>query len=132
MPAFGKLKAVWDEHFSKNPGLMLIQCGSVSSWTQRNIVRSIAFLGRPRRDIKLEEFTLLEGNQFWPARVRGPAAPPCRRSGAASHFPRAWTAARRAGRPGRSGRSARWRKGRRSPPHPVSRLQVEQRACAGS
>jgi hypothetical protein len=41
---------------------MLILCGSVSSWIQKNIVSSTAFLGRPSRDIKLDELTLPEGN----------------------------------------------------------------------
>ncbi len=53
-----KLKSAWDLYFSKNPRLMLILCGSVSSWIQKNIVSSTAFLGRPSRDIKLEELTL--------------------------------------------------------------------------
>jgi len=33
---------------------MLILCGSVSSWIEKNIVSSTAFLGRPSRIIKLE------------------------------------------------------------------------------
>jgi len=49
---------------------MLILCGSVSSWIQKNIVSSTAFLGRPSRDIKLDELTLPECNQFWPSRAR--------------------------------------------------------------
>src|SRR6185312_13393374 len=58
-PTFlSKLKTAWDVHFSKNPKLMLILCGSVSSWIQKNIVSSTAFLGRPSRDIKLDELTL--------------------------------------------------------------------------
>lgn len=28
----GKLKNVWDQYFKKNPKLMLILCGSASSW----------------------------------------------------------------------------------------------------
>lgn len=70
-PTFlGKLKTAWDLHFSKNPRLMLILCGSVSSWIQKNIVSSTAFLGRPSRDIKLEELTLPECNEFWPVSAR--------------------------------------------------------------
>jgi len=65
-PTFlGKLKTAWDTHFSGNPRLMLILCGSVSSWIQKNIISSTAFLGRPSRDIKLEELTLPECNRFW-------------------------------------------------------------------
>jgi AAA+ ATPase superfamily predicted ATPase len=65
-----KLKSAWDLYFSKNSRLMLILCGSVSSWIQKNIISSTAFLGRPSRDIKLEEFTLPECNQFWPRHSR--------------------------------------------------------------
>jgi AAA+ ATPase superfamily predicted ATPase len=65
-PTFlGKLKTAWDVQFCKNPRLMLILCGSVSSWIQKNIVSSTAFLGRPSRDIKLEELSLAECNRFW-------------------------------------------------------------------
>lgn len=70
-PTFlGKLKTAWDLHLSKNPRLMLILCGSVSSWIQKNIVSSTAFLGRPSRDIKLDDLTLPECNQFWPTSAR--------------------------------------------------------------
>lgn len=69
-PTFlSKLKTAWDLYFSKNPKLMLILCGSVSSWIQKNIISSTAFLGRPSRDIKLDELTLPECNQFWPAKA---------------------------------------------------------------
>ena len=70
-PTFlSKLKSAWDLYFSKNRKLMLILCGSVSSWIQKNIVSSTAFLGRPSRDIKLDELTLPECNQFWPSKAR--------------------------------------------------------------
>lgn len=65
-PGFlAKLKTAWDLYFNKNSRLMLILCGSVSSWIQKNIISSTAFLGRPSRDIHLEELTLPECNQFW-------------------------------------------------------------------
>jgi uncharacterized protein len=70
-PTFlGKLKTIWDTHLSKNPRLMLILCGSVSSWIQKNIISSTAFLGRPSRDIKLEELSLPDCNRFWDAQTR--------------------------------------------------------------
>ncbi|MBW2369053.1 MAG: AAA family ATPase [Deltaproteobacteria bacterium] len=65
-PTFlGKLKTAWDLYFNKNPKLMLILCGSVSSWIEKNIVSSTAFLGRPSRIIKLEALSLSECHQFW-------------------------------------------------------------------
>jgi len=70
-PTFlGKLKTAWDAYFKKNPRLMLVLCGSVSSWIQKHIVSSSAFLGRPSRDIKLEELSLPECNRFWDPKAR--------------------------------------------------------------
>src|SRR3990167_232438 len=38
-PVFlGKLKVVWDQHFQKNSNLILILCGSLSSWIEKNII----------------------------------------------------------------------------------------------
>jgi hypothetical protein len=34
----GKLKNAWDMHFAKNPRLILILSGSMSSWIERNIL----------------------------------------------------------------------------------------------
>lgn len=61
----GKLKTVWDESFSKNPQLMLFLCSSVSSWIEKNILRSTGLLGRPSLHIKLGELSLQECNDFW-------------------------------------------------------------------
>lgn len=33
----GKLKDAWDYEFKTNPNLILILCGSVSSWIDKNI-----------------------------------------------------------------------------------------------
>lgn len=65
-PTFlGKLKNAWDLAFSKNPNLMLIVCGSVSSWIEKNIISSTAFLGRPSLYMTVEELPLEDCNQFW-------------------------------------------------------------------
>lgn len=61
----GKLKNAWDLQFSKNPKLMLILCGSVSSWIEKNIISSTAFLGRPSLYLTLEELPLEDCSQFW-------------------------------------------------------------------
>ena len=42
----GHLKNAWDLYFSINPDLVLILCGSVSSWIEENILRNTGFLGR--------------------------------------------------------------------------------------
>jgi AAA+ ATPase superfamily predicted ATPase len=55
-PTFlGKLKTAWDLYFKKNPQLVLILCGSVSSWIEENILNSTGFMGRISLDIILEE-----------------------------------------------------------------------------
>ncbi len=41
-----KLKNAWDLYFSFNPKLILILCGSVSAWIEKNIMSSSGFFGR--------------------------------------------------------------------------------------
>lgn len=58
-PSFlGKLKNAWDLEFKKNPDLILILCGSVSTWIEENIISSTAFFGRISLLLKLEELPL--------------------------------------------------------------------------
>src|SRR3990167_2950475 len=65
-PTFlGKLKTAWDLYFKNNPQLILILCGSISSWIEENILSSTGFMGRISLDIILEELPLLECNDFW-------------------------------------------------------------------
>jgi AAA+ ATPase superfamily predicted ATPase len=60
----GKLKIVWDTHFSKNPNLILVLCGSVSTWIEKNIINSTGFFGRIALKITLEELSLSECNNL--------------------------------------------------------------------
>jgi len=39
----GKLKNAWDLHFKKNSRLLLVLCGSVSSWIEKNIINNTGF-----------------------------------------------------------------------------------------
>jgi AAA+ ATPase superfamily predicted ATPase len=55
-----KLKLVWDEQFKKNPRVMLVLCGSISSWIEKNILASTGFLGRITEKITLMELALNE------------------------------------------------------------------------
>lgn len=65
-PTFlGKLKNAWDRHFKKNPELILILCGSASSWIEENILSSTGFLGRVSFTLTVEELPLKSCNQFW-------------------------------------------------------------------
>ena len=54
----GKLKNAWDLYFKKNPNLILILCGSVSVWIEKNIISSTGFFGRIALKITLEELSL--------------------------------------------------------------------------
>ena len=61
----GKLKTAWDIYFKKNNKLMLILCGSVSAWIEKNIISSTGFVGRLSCTITLNELSLSESNQFF-------------------------------------------------------------------
>jgi len=65
-PSFlSKLQYAWDEHFKKNPQLILIFCGSASAWIEKNILASTGFYGRVSYTLTLEELPLDVCNQFW-------------------------------------------------------------------
>lgn len=58
-PTFlGKLKIAWDLHFKRNPKLILILCGSVSSWIEKNILSHTGFVGRISLSMQIEELKL--------------------------------------------------------------------------
>lgn len=61
----GKLKSAWDQYVKKNDQLILILCGSVSSWIDENILSSTAFVGRISFTLNLEELSLQDCNKFW-------------------------------------------------------------------
>ncbi len=61
----GKLKNAWDIYFKKNPKLILILCGSVSSWIDKNILSSTGFVGRVSLRLTIKELPLEDCNQFW-------------------------------------------------------------------
>jgi len=60
-PTFlSKLKAWWDLNYLQHPNLILILCGSVSTWIEKNILKSTAFFGRISLTINLEPLSLPE------------------------------------------------------------------------
>ncbi len=61
----GKLKIVWDSHFKNNTKLVLVLCGSVSSWIQKNILDSTGYFGRPSLSLNVDELPLDKCNKFW-------------------------------------------------------------------
>ena len=51
----GKLKIAWDIYFKNNPKLILVVCGSVSSWIEKNILNHTGFVGRISLSMQIEE-----------------------------------------------------------------------------
>jgi len=60
----GKLKNAWDMELKSNPELIVILCGSVSSWIEKNILKSTGFMGRVSLPLELQQLGLLECNQL--------------------------------------------------------------------
>ena len=61
----GYLKDAWDDDFKKNPNLVFILCGSVSSWIQRNILDSTGFVGRISLELQISELPVADCVKFW-------------------------------------------------------------------
>ncbi|OGV51020.1 MAG: ATPase [Legionellales bacterium RIFCSPHIGHO2_12_FULL_42_9] len=49
-----KLKNAWEDHYKKNPRLILILCGSISTWIEENIITSTGYFGRISWTMNLE------------------------------------------------------------------------------
>lgn len=60
----GQLKIWWDLTGSKMSNLILILCGSISSWIEENILKSTGFFGRISLEIHLLPLTIPECSQF--------------------------------------------------------------------
>ncbi|MCX5924849.1 MAG: ATP-binding protein [Candidatus Dependentiae bacterium] len=56
-----KLKAWWDKQTTH---IMLVFCGSVSTWIEENILKSTAFFGRVNVTISLEPLSIPESAEF--------------------------------------------------------------------
>jgi len=64
-PSFlGSLKTWWDQAASKKEGLILILCGSISIWIEKNILRSTGFVGRISLVIHLKPLSIQESVCF--------------------------------------------------------------------
>ena len=61
----GYLKNGWDDELKHHDNLILVICGSVSSWVRRNLLDSATFGGRFSRDIVLRELPLAQCAAFW-------------------------------------------------------------------
>lgn len=69
----GYLKAAWDNHFSRLDHLVLVLCGSVSSWIEENILSQTGFVGRCSWQFRLPPLSLPACNQFWRRKSIGAA-----------------------------------------------------------
>ena len=61
----GTLKIAWDRLFKKHDDLVVVLCGSVSSWIAKNLLKSTGFAGRDSLDLVVDEIPLAECPAFW-------------------------------------------------------------------
>ena len=66
----GDLKIAWDRAFKKHDRLVMVLCGSVSTWITENILKNTGFVGRRALDMVVRELPLADCARFW-----GKAAP---------------------------------------------------------
>lgn len=65
----GQLKIAWDTQLKKFPKLILVLCGSVSSWIDRNILDHTGFMGRVSLELTPAELPLHCCTRFWGKRA---------------------------------------------------------------
>ncbi len=70
----GYLKDAWDDDFKRNDNLVLVLCGSVSAWIQRNILDSTGFVGRISLELEVGELPARDCLGFW-RQMRGSVSP---------------------------------------------------------
>jgi len=61
----GILKLAWDTELKMHDKLILVLCGSVSSWIDNNILNNTGFRGRVSVSLTLDELSLHSCNLFW-------------------------------------------------------------------
>ena len=61
----GYLKSAWDNDLKHHDRLILVVCGSISSWINKNLLDKAEFGGRFSRDILLRELPLELCVSFW-------------------------------------------------------------------
>lgn len=66
----GELKIAWDTIFKKHNQLVVVLCGSVSSWIEKNILHNAGFVGRISLDIHVQELSLESCNKFWKTQAK--------------------------------------------------------------
>ena len=63
----GTLRTAWETFFHRHEKLVVVICGSVSAWIQKNILGNTGFTGRFSRDYVLSELPLRDCASFWGA-----------------------------------------------------------------
>ncbi len=63
------LRICWDKYWKRHDKLVVVLCGSVSSWIRDNIVDNGAFMGRRSLDVVVRELPLRECVKFWGAKA---------------------------------------------------------------
>ena len=61
----GVLRTAWETLFHRHDKLIVVVCGSVSSWIKKNILGDTGFTGRFSRDYIIPELSLAECAEFW-------------------------------------------------------------------
>lgn len=67
----GKLKDQWDRTLSLNTNLILVLCGSVSSWIEENILKNSGFAGRVSLELHLKELSIAESKELLSSQRQG-------------------------------------------------------------
>lgn len=59
------IKIAWDNMWKKHDRLIVVLCGSVSSWIKEKLVDNASFVGRRSCDLVVRELPLKECAKFW-------------------------------------------------------------------
>lgn len=59
-----KLKNAWELYFRQNTQLILVLCGSISAWIEKNILSSTGYFGRISKKITLRELSIPYCNEL--------------------------------------------------------------------
>lgn len=65
----GVLRTAWETYWHRHERLIVVICGSSSTWIKKNILGDTGFTGRFSRDYEIPELTLRECAEFWGAAI---------------------------------------------------------------
>lgn len=68
------LRIAWENYWKKHDRLIVVLCGSVSTWIKENVIDNSAYLGRRSLDLVVGELPLKECVRFWGAQAERIAA----------------------------------------------------------